>query len=34
MTYRIYILDHRFQVLESQDFEGRDDLSAWTRAIR
>jgi len=28
MTYRIYILDHRFQVLESQDFEGRDDLSA------
>jgi len=28
MNYRIYILDHRFQILESHDFVGRDDLSA------
>lgn len=28
MNYRIYVLDHRFQILEGHDFEGRDDLSA------
>lgn len=28
MNYRIYILDQRFQILESHDFEGDDDLSA------
>jgi hypothetical protein len=28
MNYRIYVLDHRFQILERHDFEGRDDLSA------
>jgi hypothetical protein len=28
MNYRIYVLDHRFQIQESHDFEGRDDLSA------
>ncbi len=28
MNYRIYVLDHRFQILEAHDFEGHDDLSA------
>jgi hypothetical protein len=28
MKYRIYVLDYRFQILESHDFEGQDDLSA------
>lgn len=28
MNYRIYVLDYRFQILESHDFEGRDDISA------
>lgn len=32
MNYRIYILDNHNRIVESRDFEGRDDLSALDKA--
>jgi hypothetical protein len=33
MNYRIYVLDQRFHIMESHDFEGRDDVAALEKGI-
>jgi len=33
MNYRIYVLDRRSHIMESHDFEGRDDAAALEKGI-
>lgn len=32
MNYRIYVLDHRFQIMDSHNYEADNDLLAFEKA--
>lgn len=33
MNYHIYVLDYRLQIMETYDWEARNDLSALNKAV-